>query len=142
MLAVVVSTDGLVRFVVPAVIDADSQKPVGVINFAYDLVEADETSEEVRRDLKALLAWFDDSLAVPDRFNRTRSKGWYRRKTRGISWLRASATEHVAAMQRLAQIVARCGHEVTEVRTHRAGYVTYEDEVQVVAEPFRETPTS
>ncbi|NVB81689.1 MAG: hypothetical protein HOV81_25060 [Kofleriaceae bacterium] len=136
-----VSADELVRFVVPAVIDADSQKPVGLINFAHELADADATSEDTRRELDALLAWFDKALPVPDRFNRTKSKGWYRRQTRGISWLRANATEHIAAMRQLVDVVTRCGHEVTEIRAHRVGYVTYEDEAQVVAEPFRDTPT-
>lgn len=36
-------------------------------------------------------------------------------------------------------VVARCGYEVSEVRETRVGYLTYEDEVQVVAEPFRDT---
>ncbi len=81
-------------------------------------------------------------LDVPDRLNRTKSKGWYRRHTRGISWLRSSATEHVNAMQRLADAVSKCGHEVREVRAERVGYVIYEDDVQVVAEPFRDTPTT
>jgi hypothetical protein len=30
---------------------------------------------------------------------------------------------------------------VVELRTERVGYVVYEDEAQVVAEPFRDTPT-
>ena len=85
--------------------------------------------------------WFESLLPVPDRFNRTKSKGWYRRQTRGISWLRVTAVDHVASMKRLAEVVTQCGYQVAELRTDRVGYVTYEDEVQVVAEPFRETPT-
>jgi hypothetical protein len=131
----------LVRFVVPAVIHDESQNAVGVITLAYELVDAPDTSGDVRQDLQKLLTWFEAALAVPDRFNRTKSKGWYRRKTRGISWLRCSAEEHVAAMRRLADAVSRCGHTVAEVRSDRPGYVIYEDDVQVVAEPFRDTRT-
>ena len=44
-------------------------------------------------------------------------------------------------MARLAEVVRRCGHAVTELRTLRPGYIVYEDELQVIAEPFRDTPT-
>ena len=81
------------------------------------------------------------NLDVPDRFNKTTSKGWYRRETRGISWLRGSADECVKAFRALAEVVKRCGCEVSEVWENRVGYVIYEDEVQVVAEPFRDTRT-
>ena len=45
-------------------------------------------------------------------------------------------------MAQLAEVVRRCGHAVTELRTQRAGYITYEDELQLIAEPFRDTPIS
>ncbi len=54
----------------------------------------------------------------------------------GHSWLRASATEHG-----LVVALTKAGYEIREIRTDRAGYVTYEDEHQLIAEPFRDTPT-
>lgn len=135
------SAGEFVRFVVPAVIHDESQSAIGVIALAYKLVDAPDTANALRQELQELLTWFEAALAVPDRFNRTTSKGWYRRNTRGISWLRCSAAEHVAVMRRLADGVSRCGHTVAEIRADRVGYVIYEDDVQVVAEPFRDTRT-
>ena len=133
--------EAFVRFVVPDVVHAESRMAIGVIALAYDLRDARETRAEVKAALQQALRWFETKLAVPDRFNRTSSKGWYRRKTRGISWLRSSATEHVAAMRRLGELVSACGYRVAEISTDRVGYVIYEDDAQVVAEPFRDTPT-
>lgn len=130
------------RFVVPGVIHEESQTAIGAIAMAYRLVGARTTAEDHRHELRAHLGWLEAKLAVPDRFNRTKSKGWYRRETRGISWLRSSAAEHVAVMQKLAEAVSSCGHAVAEIRTDRIGYLIYEDDVQVVAEPFRDTPTT
>jgi hypothetical protein len=76
---------------------------------------------------------------APDRFNRTTSTGWYRRETRGICWLRATASEHIQAFRALAAVLVRCGCQVRELRETRIGYVIYQDDVQVVAEPFRDT---
>jgi hypothetical protein len=41
--------------------------------------------DEDRRLLTELLRWFGENLATPDRFNRSKSKGFYRRTTRGIA---------------------------------------------------------
>jgi hypothetical protein len=130
-----------VRFVVPTWIHRESQAPIGVLGAAYELMRQDTVSHELRSELERWIAWFEKSLPVPDRFNRTRSKGWQHRETRGISWLRTSAVEHVNAMEKLAACVTRCGHATTAVRSQRVGYLVYEDELQVVAEPFRDTPT-
>ncbi len=127
-----------VRFVVPAWIHRESQAPIGVIGAAYELLRQDSVSHELRGELKHWIEWFEKNLAVPDRFNRTKSKGWYRRETRGISWLRTSAVDHLAAMTDLAACITKCGHVTAEVRV---GYVIYQDELQLIAEPFRDTPT-
>jgi hypothetical protein len=131
----------LVRFVVPAWLHRESLAPIRVIGAAYELLRQDTVSHELRGELEHWIEWFELNLAVPERFNRTKSKGWYRRETRGISWLRASAADHLAAMASLAACIAKCGHPTAEVRTERVGYVVYEDDIQVVAEPFRDTPT-
>jgi hypothetical protein len=64
------------------------------------------------------------------------------RCAKGIAWLRDTATEHISRMQEMRRIVEANGYSVGLVRADRVGYVTYEDEVQVVAEPFADTPTS
>lgn len=130
-----------VRLVAPAWIHRESQAPIGVIGAAYELLRQDATSHELRRELEYWIEWFEENLPVPDRFNRTKSKGWYRRETRGIAWLRTSAADHLAAMADLAACIAKCGHATAEVRSERVGYVIYQDEFQLIAEPFRDTPT-
>ena len=130
-----------IRFIVPKVIDPDSGVPSGVVAVAYDLVDEDKLAPDLLAQLRQSIAWIEKNLATPDRFNRTTSKGWYRRTTRGISWLRMSASLHVAALRRLAELVAAAGYPTKELTAARVGYIVYEDEAQVVAEPFRDTPT-
>jgi hypothetical protein len=109
----------------------------GIFHIAYTLKEDASTSTSDRRLLDDLLAWFDTNLAKPSRFNKTRSKGYYRRKTAGVSWLKATAAEHVANMRALGAILEEYGYRVSQVTTDRPGYIVFEDEHQVVAEPFR-----
>jgi len=87
------------------------------------------------------LTWFAQHLETPSRFNRTKSKGYYRRNTRGIAWFKDSATEHLARMQEIRRVLEQHGHVVEMISEARVGYVVYEDAFQVIAEPFSDTRT-
>ena len=110
----------------------------GIFEVAYDVRDEGSLSLGEREELEGLLRWFDDNMKEPTRFNRTKSKGWYRRNTKGVCWLKASAVPHVAKMQSLAEILRGQGHEVTMITTSNPGYKVYEDDHQLVAEPFRD----
>ncbi len=88
--------------------------------------------------LADLLLWFDYNIEEPDRFNRTKSKGWQRRNSQGLSWFRASAGAQISKAQQIVALLRKYGHEVEEVRTFRPGFIVYSDAHQVVAEPFRD----
>jgi len=129
-----------IRFVV-ARLNADSGVEDGLFTVAYDLSRSGEISETDRLEIADSLSWLETNVPTPTRFNRSRSKGYYRRTTRGISWIRDTAIEHIARMRELKGIVERHGHVVTSIHEDRVGYVVYEDEIQVVAEPFTSTKT-
>jgi len=109
----------------------------GVFGAAYELRDGTVISASDRLSLEGLLAWFRANLAVPQRFNRSKSKGYYRRKAAGISWLKPTAGEHIAQMRALVAILEGNGYRVSQITTDRPGYVVFEDDHQVVAEPFR-----
>ena len=131
---------GFIRFVLSAR-DPDSGVASGVFELAYRLQDHESVAHERRDRLKELISWFEKHLAVPDRFNRTRSKGHYRRVTKGIAWFKDSAHEHVQQLFRLRGVFEEIGYQVNIICESRVGYVIYEDEHQVIAEPFRETRT-
>jgi hypothetical protein len=109
----------------------------GVFGAAYELRDGTVISVSDRQSLEDLLAWFRANLAVPQRFNTSKSKGYYRRTTAGISWLKPTAGEHIAKMYVLIAILEKNGYQVSQITTNRPGYVVFEDNHQVVAEPFR-----
>lgn len=86
--------------------------------------------------LDTLLKWFAANLGTPERFNRSRSKGYDRRNTRGVSWFRESAGEQISKAHQVAALLRKYGYDVFELRTERPGFVVYSDEHQIVAEPF------
>jgi hypothetical protein len=128
-----------IRFVVLGQRDSTTGIDLGVFQVASALKERADVSPADRALVSDLLAWFSQNLCVPTRFNRSRSKGYYRRQTRGIAWFRETATEHLAQVQRLKKALERYGYQVTTLRETRVGYVVYEDDHQVIAEPFADT---
>ena len=125
------------RFVVPRK-HLDSGVRAGIFGAAYAVQRGSDLSPHEREELDGLLGWFNDNLELPFRFNRTKSKGYVSRATKGISWFKASAEEHVTKMHRLAAILEDQGHHVSLIKTTNPGYLVYEDEHQVVAEPFKD----
>ena len=129
-----------VRFVISD-LHPDSGVRNGLFDLAYALRDSDDVLEEHRQLLADHLAWFAKNLAKPKRFNRSSSKGYYRRATKGIAWFRDSAGDHIARMHEMKRIAELYGHTVEVILEERVGYLVYEDEAQVVAEPFADTRT-
>jgi hypothetical protein len=129
-----------IRFVL-ARRNPDSGVEDGTFGLAYELRDSPQVEAEDRAALIENLAWFEKNLETPERFNRTKSKGFYRRKTRGIAWFKDTASEHLARMHQIKGILERYGHSVVMLSEMRVGYVVYDDAYQVVAEPFSDTQT-
>ena len=118
----------------------DSGAETGLFAIAYEIEKHTATRHVDQEAVRAELAWFRQNLPIPDRFSRTRSKGYYRRKTGGICWFKDTATGHLNRMVTLKRIVEQYGVSITVIREDRIGYVVY-DEFQAVAEPFSDTST-
>jgi hypothetical protein len=109
----------------------------GIFTAAYEAWREQRLNEADHAELRALLDWFRANLAIPTRFAASRHP---RAQETAISWVRASAQEHTKRLRRLAALVTAAGVAVDELRTVRPGYVLYEDNHQVVALPFADTP--
>jgi len=121
--------------------DRDSGVESGALQVAYGLRDDPSVPIGDREALAETLLWFETHLETPARFNRTTSKGHYRRQTRGIAWFKDTANEHLAQMYALKVLLERYGHFVEVVKEPRVGYIVWEDAYQVIAEPFTDTRT-
>ena len=119
----------------------DSGVSEGVFPLAYRLRDSAHVNAADREALADHLGWFEKNLNTPTRFNRTKSKGFYRRNTRGIAWFKDTAVKHLRRMHHIKTILERSGHPVEMIVESRIGYVTHDDAFQVVAEPFSDTQT-
>lgn len=113
----------------------------GVFSAAYDVRSHHETPLWQIEELMRHLRWFGANLDAPQRFNRTKSKGYYHRNGMAICWFKPEATEHIAKIHEMTVILEEHGYAVRMIRTRRPGYIVYEDEFQVAAVPFNSTRT-
>lgn len=113
----------------------------GFFRKAYDLRRNGTVSPEQRGRLDACFQFLDDHIDVPLKFSKGTSKAAEKRETKGISWFKASAYAQVDKAMELARLLDELGVASTVLRTNRVGYVVFEDDVQIVAEPFSDTPT-
>jgi hypothetical protein len=110
----------------------------GVFKVAYALRRALPPAAPFIEELAEQLAWFETNMAEPTRFSTSRHP---RAQETAISWVKADADEHVRRLRLVAALVEEAGRLRTdELRTDRPGYVVFEDEHQVVALPFADTP--
>jgi hypothetical protein len=121
------------RFVV-ADIDEDSERALGVFHAVRYLREAGKlyAYEEDQHDM--VRWWFNENLEANSLY--ASNPPFYRKKNKAISWFKHTASEHLARVRELAAILDNHGVPVRMLKAQRVGYVVYEDECQVVAEPF------
>jgi len=122
------------RFVV-AELDEDSNMELGVFHAIRNLRDEGKLLdfEEEQHDL--IREWFNEHLGKPTRFTASKPP-FYRKKNKAISWFKDTAHEHLAQIRGLVAILKSHGVPVRAIKAKRVGYIVYEDEFQIVAEPF------
>ena len=126
----------LVRFAISE-IHPDSHLEAGVFHAVHRLLDEGQLYEHEVVLVRDALDWFDKNLEEPDRFTKSK-RPHYRKTKRAISWFKSSATKHLAMMQEMVAVLKNHEVPVHIIKSTRPGYVVYEDEFQVVSEPFRD----
>jgi hypothetical protein len=126
-----------VRFVIHKN-DRNSGRRQGLFQAMFDLEHEGVLLLHEQEAYDEISGWFRKHLKKPGSFTRSSKP---HAKNVALSWFKDSALEHIARMYALAQILQAHGIVVDTLRSERPGYVVYDDEFQVAAEPFKETAT-
>jgi hypothetical protein len=118
-----------IRFVIGRK-DEGSHVEQGIFQAAGRALERQNVTRSEADELKELRGWFNENLEKPTSFGRDKLR-------LGICWFKTETTEHISRIWQMVQILERNGIYVKKIRTDKPGYVIYEDEWQLVAEPFR-----
>jgi len=124
----------LIRFVTFK-IDSDSHQEEGVFTAVYTLLDEGRLPDYELEQINNLLRWFNNNLKAPDRLTRsTRPHS----PARAICWIKDSATDHIEKLWQIVIVLENNDVQTRIIKTDRPGYISYEDEFQVAAEPFKE----
>jgi hypothetical protein len=123
-----------IRFVCGEV-DARSYVEAGLFSAAYRLAYEHALPEYEYDQLLDLLRWFSEHLESPSDFRLRQA--W--RMSRAICWFKDSAHEHLAKAREMVALLENNGIYIRTIKSERPGYVLYEDEAQVFAQPFADT---
>jgi len=125
------------RFVV-ADIDEDSERELGVFHAARKLWHEEKLHPDEEEQYVSIVQWFSDNLKKPTRFTASKPP-FYRKKNKAISWFKDTAHEPLSHVRELVVILEHHGISVRMLKANRVGYIVYEDDFQIVAEPFSDT---
>lgn len=126
-----------IRFVIHKK-DPDSGRRQGLFQALSDLEDDGVLVGNDQDRYREIYDWFRKHLRKPRSF--TRSSKPHAKKV-ALSWFKNTAVQHIDRMRELVQILEVHEVAVDVLHTERPGYVVYEDDFQVVAEPFVDTPT-
>ena len=118
-----------VRFVIGCK-DEESHVEQGIFQAAAQALEWHNITGSDADELNELRAWFSENLEKPTSFGRDKLR-------LGICWFKTGSTEHISRIWEMVHILERNCIYVKKIRTDKPGSVIYEDEWQLVAEPFR-----
>jgi hypothetical protein len=113
----------------------ESGRELGVFHAVRDLRDWGRLASEEEAQHDSIRKWFNENLEKPTRFTAAKPP-YYRKQARALSWFKDSARDHISRVRELVIILEHHGVSVRMLKTDRVGYIVYEDEYQVVAEPF------
>ena len=126
-----------IRFVIHANDDRSGRRK-GLFHAMSDLQDSGELLGYEQEQYDEIYEWFRKNLKKPRSFTRSSKPN---AKKVALSWFKDTASQHIARMHEVAHILRTHGVEVEILRTQRPGYIVYDDQHQVAAEPFQETRT-
>jgi hypothetical protein len=112
----------------------DTGVQMGILQTRRLMPPHGQVAEWDEQRLAALIDWFNEHLEKPARVARSRRPNGHHA---AISWFKSTAVEHIARARELAALLEEYGVPTLMLTTDRPGYVVYEDEFQIAAEPFR-----
>lgn len=119
-----------IRFV-SSEIDERSHVAAGLFCAASKLGWTDELPDYEFDALSELRDWFNSHLESPfDHLPRTD------RYEKAVCWFKSTAREQLSRAWEMITILERNDVFIWSIRSRKTGYVYYEDEAQVFAEPF------
>jgi hypothetical protein len=116
--------------------DSDSHKQMGIFHAIRELKDKNELLQHEIIQMDNVMEWFAKNLEKPGKFNRSKRR---HAQDKAISWYKDTAMDHLNKMHEIKGVLNLHGINVNILKTEKPGYIVYEDNFQVCAEPFTDT---
>ena len=113
-----------------------SGKRKGIFAAMGEFSRLETVGEEDFNKYREIADWFNSNFDMPGKFTRSTKP---HAKPKAISWFKDSAKEYISRARELCELFEKHGIAVEMVKTDRPGYIVYESDYQVVAEPYNDT---
>lgn len=120
-----------IRFVCYQLVESQRQR-LGLFQALDEARGCDFAPSWALEQIEEIYGWFKKNLAAPALFSRGGWKGWGQP---GLSWFKPVAVEHIRQMHQLKLALEACGVHVDVLTTRDPGYIIWQDQHQLVAEP-------
>lgn len=117
--------------------DPRSGRRQGVLRAGSLLLNTPDITTLDAEKLQRAFDWFNSNLRHPTRFSVSARPN---RKAQALSWFKPTAFDYIARMRDYTEVLNEIGVLTDMLKTQRPGYIIYEDDHQVVAYPFADTP--
>ncbi|MDQ0465068.1 hypothetical protein QO010_002852 [Caulobacter ginsengisoli] len=117
-----------VRFVCFELVEGQRSR-LGLFQAIRTARESDHASGWALAEVEDAITWFNENLEAPKHFSRKGGQS-------ALSWFKPAAEEHIRRMHGLKAALEDCGIHVEVLTTREPGFVLYEDEHQIAAEPL------
>jgi len=126
-----------IRFVVSE-IHKKSQKRLGIFHAIRYLRDDGKMLPYEEEHTYEVMDWFEKNLDKPSGLSKAKSN---HSVDKALTWFKDSATEHISKMWEFVAVLEAHNIKVDVIKEEKLGYIVYEDDFQVAAEPFKETKT-
>jgi len=126
-----------IRFIIQA-LDRESGKRQGFFQAMSDLEYEGVLLPHEQEVYNDIYNWFRKNLKKPTTLSKSSKP---HAKNMALSWFKDSAKQHISKMRDLAYILESHDVQTEMIRTEKLGYVVYEDQFQITAEPYNDTAT-
>lgn len=119
----------------PQIDDPESDYVWSLFGAVGQLLENGDLTRYEHRRLSELDNWFTSHLREPTRLARSRR---YHAENKAVCWFKSSASACIDKLREIVSILEHHDIPVRMVKSTHPGYIVYEDEYQVAAEPYRD----
>jgi len=115
--------------------DSDYNYRLGIFQAAFALRDNEAVADYAREGMRCDIDWFKECLPSPDDYY-FEVRRFARTEKLGVCWFKYQASEMVRRAFSMKIRLEQWGYPITVLKSRRPGRIKYQDDYQVVVNPY------